>query len=77
MNQISMLVVDDEYMILEGMKKLLPYEEFGITHIETAENAEIALAYFANHAVDIVLHSTEAIGVTYSISITGVFSEED
>ncbi|AGM98136.1 response regulator [Streptococcus iniae] len=55
MNQISMLVVDDEYMILEGMKKLLPYEEFGITHIETAENAEIALAYFANHAVDIVL----------------------
>lgn len=55
MNQISMLVVDDEYMILEGMKKLLPYEEFGITRIETAENAELALAYFANHAVDIVL----------------------
>lgn len=55
MSQITMLVVDDEYMILEGMKRLLPYDEFGIKIIKTAENAEQALAYFENHAVDIVL----------------------
>lgn len=55
MKSIDMLVVDDEYMILEGMKRLLPYEEYGIGSVTTAENAEQALAYFSQNSVDIVL----------------------
>lgn len=55
MKSIDMLVVDDEYMILEGMKRLLPYEEYGIGSVTTAENAEQALAYFREHSIDIVL----------------------
>lgn len=55
MKSIDMLVVDDEYMILEGMKCLLPYEEYGISSVTTAENAEQALAYFSEHSIDIVL----------------------
>lgn len=55
MKSLSMLVVDDEYMILEGMKQLLPYREYGIDQLETAESAEEALDYIRQHPVDIVL----------------------
>lgn len=51
----KMLVVDDEYMILEGMKHLLPYHEYQVEIVHTAENAEEALDYFNHHPVDIVL----------------------
>lgn len=51
----SLLLVDDEYMILEGLKRLLPYEEYGISTILTAEDAEEALAILAQHPVDVVL----------------------
>lgn len=50
-----MMVVDDEYMILEGMRHLLPFEDYGIEIVFTAENAEQALAYQRTHPVDIVL----------------------
>lgn len=51
----SLLLVDDEYMILEGLKRLLPYEEYGISTIYTAEDAEAALAILSQHPVDVVL----------------------
>ena len=51
----KMLVVDDEYMILEGMRHLLPYHEYQVEIVHTAENAEEALDYFNHHPVDIVL----------------------
>ncbi|HEM4661050.1 TPA: response regulator transcription factor [Streptococcus suis] len=51
----KMLVVDDEYMILEGMKHLLPYHEYNVEIVYTAENAEEALDYFSQHTVDLVL----------------------
>lgn len=49
------MVVDDEYMILEGMCHLLPFEDYGIEIVYTAENADQALAYQLEHPVDIVL----------------------
>lgn len=55
MTTLTMLVVDDEYMILEGMKQLLPYADYGIGQLETAESAEEALDYIREHPVDIVL----------------------
>ncbi|HFI0054247.1 TPA: response regulator [Streptococcus suis] len=51
----KMLVVDDEYMILEGIKHLLPYRDYNVEIVFTAENAEEALDYFSNHPVDLVL----------------------
>lgn len=51
----SLLFVDDEYMILEGLKRLLPYEEYGISTIYTAENAEIAMDILSQNCIDIVV----------------------
>ncbi|WP_303975225.1 response regulator, partial [Streptococcus merionis] len=52
---LNLLIVDDEYMILEGLKQFLPYEELGIHAIHTAESAQEALKIFQEHAIDIVL----------------------
>lgn len=60
----KMLVVDDEYMILEGMKHLLPYHDYQVEIVYTAENAEEALAYFSTHPVDIVLTDVSMPGMT-------------
>ncbi|NQJ69894.1 response regulator transcription factor [Streptococcus suis] len=51
----KMLVVDDEYMILEGIKHLLPYQDYHVDIVFTAENAEEALDYVSKNAVDLVL----------------------
>lgn len=34
----KLLIVDDEPYILEGIKRLIPWEEYGFTRIETAQN---------------------------------------
>ncbi|XCY62982.1 hypothetical protein ABG812_07155 [Streptococcus iniae] len=59
---------------LLGQRQVLNQEQLksiGIVNVH-----ERLLLYFGDR-YQISLHSTEAIGVTYSISITGVFSEED
>lgn len=51
----KVMLVDDEYMIIEGLKKLIPCEELGLEIVHTDENAESALAYLAKNPVDIVI----------------------
>ncbi|MBJ6745270.1 response regulator transcription factor [Streptococcus sp. 121] len=60
----KMMVVDDEYMILEGMRHLLPYEDYQIEIVYTAESAEQALAYMEENPVDIVLTDVTMPGLT-------------
>ena len=49
----KVLLVDDEYMITEGLKKLIPFEKWDMEVVYTAEDADQALAYVADYPVDI------------------------
>ncbi len=50
----KMLVVDDEYMILEGMKHLLLIMNT-MSRLFIRQRTEEALDYFSQHTVDLVL----------------------
>lgn len=51
----KVLLVDDEYMILAGLKKLIDWESLGMEIVETARNGKKALDYIMEHPVDIIL----------------------
>lgn len=51
----KLMLVDDEYIIIEGLKKLIPCEELDLEIVHTAENAEQALDYLAENEVDIII----------------------
>lgn len=51
----KLLIVDDEYMIVEGLKKLIDQQSLGIEIVYTAYMAEDALRYVKKNPVDIVL----------------------
>lgn len=51
----KLMIVDDEYMILEGMKRLVDYTALGIELVHTADSSLEALNYASEHQVDIVL----------------------
>lgn len=51
----KMMIVDDEYMILEGMKRLLDYSSLGLDLVYTCDRASEALAYAQDHPVDVLL----------------------
>ena len=39
----KVLLVDDEYMITEGLKKLIPFDHWNMEVVATAEDADQAL----------------------------------
>ncbi|WP_086275987.1 response regulator transcription factor [Candidatus Enterococcus testudinis] len=49
------MFVDDEYMILQGLKMILPWEELGFEVVYTAKNASEALDYLTDHTVDLLI----------------------
>lgn len=49
------MFVDDEYMILQGLTMIVPWDELGFEVVYTAKNASDALAYLANHTVDLLI----------------------
>ena len=49
------LLVDDEYMITEGLKVLIPFEKWNMQVVATANDAETALAYIKDNPVDLVI----------------------
>lgn len=51
----KILAVDDEYMILEGLKYLLPWEKLGFEFVKSARTAMEALEYLAENQVDLVI----------------------
>ena len=51
----KVLLVDDEYMITEGLKRLIPFEKWDIEVVATANHADDALDYVREHPVDIVI----------------------
>lgn len=51
----KVLLVDDEYMIVRGLQKLIPWEEPGFEIVGTAGNGQEALEFVKRQKVDIVI----------------------
>lgn len=49
------MLVDDEYMILEGLKQILPWGELGFEVVKTARTGLEALTYLHEQTVDLVI----------------------
>ncbi len=51
----NVLLVDDEYMILEGLKHLLDWKELGFQVVATARLASEAFKVFENEKIDLII----------------------
>ncbi len=51
----KLIIVDDEKMILDGIKELFPWNKIGFEVTEGFTNAKKALEYLENESVDVVL----------------------
>ncbi|WP_225352495.1 response regulator [Lacticaseibacillus nasuensis] len=52
---LRVMIVDDEYMLLRGLRKLIDWEAMGLTIVNTAQNPLLALDYLGKEPVDILL----------------------
>lgn len=55
----SILIVDDERYIRDGIEKMMPWHELKIDHVDTAESGSKALIKIEKHMPDIVLTDIE------------------
>ncbi|UPU40054.1 response regulator [Erysipelothrix sp. Poltava] len=51
----NVLLVDDEYMILSGLQKIINWDDLGLQCVGTASNGQEALEFVRKHPVDIVV----------------------
>ena len=51
----QVLLVDDEYMILNGLKKIIDWQSLGFQIVATAENAKEGLAVLEQRQIDLVV----------------------
>lgn len=51
----KIVIIDDEFIILQGLKHLLEWENYGYEVVLDTQSSEIALNYLQNNPVDIVL----------------------
>ncbi|MGY3749581.1 response regulator transcription factor [Vagococcus acidifermentans] len=52
---LRVMLVDDEYMILEGLKKIINWRELGFEIVASFFSAEEALTYLEDETVDIIV----------------------
>lgn len=55
MTQYKVMFVDDEYMILEGLKMIVDWSTLGFEVVQTAKSATEALAYLEHHEIDLLI----------------------
>ena len=51
----KVLLVDDEYMVTEGLKRLIPFDKWDMEVVATASHADEALEYVHENPVDVVI----------------------
>ena len=51
----KVLLVDDEYMVTEGLKRLIPFDKWGMEVVATASHADEALEYVQENLVDVII----------------------
>lgn len=52
---LTLVIVDDEFEIRNGLKNYFPWQELGFTVSATFSNGEEALDYIKNHDTDVIL----------------------
>lgn len=60
----SVMIVDDEYMILKGMAKVVDWQANGFEIVQTARNGQQALTAFKQRPVDLVITDVRMPGST-------------
>ena len=61
---LSVMIVDDEYMIVKGLERLIRWEELGLQLAGAAGNGQEALDIMSRQAVDIVITDVNMPNVT-------------
>ena len=61
---LRVLIVDDEYMIVKGLERLIRWQELGLQLAGTAGNGQEALDLMSHQAVDIVITDVNMPNVT-------------
>ena len=61
---LSVMIVDDEYMIVKGLERLIRWQELGLQLVGTAGNGQEALDLMRHQAVDIVITDVNMPNVT-------------
>ncbi|MGA3513588.1 response regulator, partial [Lactiplantibacillus plantarum] len=51
----KVMLVDDEYMLLRGLKLLVDWKSLGLEIINTEQNPKLALKYLHDNPVDILI----------------------
>ena len=51
----KVLLVDDEYMVTEGLKRLIPFDKWNMEVVATASHADEALEYVQENPVDVII----------------------
>lgn len=59
----KVLLVDDEYMILQGLKVIIDWQALGFEVVATARSAKEALAYLDDCAVDVMISDVNMPGM--------------
>lgn len=49
------MVIDDEYMILKGLEKIIDWNEYGFQVVKSARNSRQALEYLETNEVDLII----------------------
>lgn len=52
---LKVMIVDDEYLVRERLKKCLPWQEYGFDIVQEASNGEDALELLKEHRSDLVI----------------------
>lgn len=60
----KVLLVDDEYMILQGLKVIVDWQALGFEVVATARSAKEALTYLDDCAVDVMISDVNMPGMT-------------
>jgi len=51
----SVMIIDDEYMILKGLEKIISWPDYGFKIVKSARNAKQALDYLSTNEVDLII----------------------
>lgn len=49
----SVLIIDDEYMILKGLEKIIKWSDYGFEVVKSARNAKQALEYLSTNEINL------------------------
>ena len=62
---MTLLIVDDEFLLVQGVKNTIDWESLGINEVYEAYSAKQARAVYEEHQIDILLSDVENIAALH------------